>query len=274
MTECDLCFHHCKLEEGQLGFCRGRLNRDGKIISINEGLFSSIALDPIEKKPLIHFHPNSMILSLGSIGCNLRCPFCQNHAISMAKPGEVSMKAMSPQDIVELAKSLKSKGNIGVAFTYNEPLINYEMVLETFKLAKQADLKTVLVTNGTLETPYFEMLLPYTDALNIDLKSFSPSFYRTLFGDLENVKANIKAAAKVSHVEITTLIIPGKNDSESDMEDEAQWLASIDENIPLHLSRFFPNYLWDDLLPTPIETLRKLKIIAERYLNRVYLGNV
>ncbi len=274
MTECDLCFHHCKLEEGQLGFCRGRQNSQGKIISINQGLFSSIALDPIEKKPLLYFHPNSMILSLGSIGCNLRCPFCQNHTISMAKPGDVPMKALSPQDSVELALSLKSKGNIGIAFTYNEPLINFETVLETFKLAKQADLKTVLVTNGTLETAYFEKLLPYTDALNIDLKSFNAGFYRSLFGDLDNVLTNIKAAAKVTHVEITTLIIPGKNDSESDMEDEAQWLASIDENIPLHLSRFFPNYLWADLPPTPIETLRKLKIIAERYLNRVHLGNV
>lgn len=274
MIECDLCFHHCKLEEGQLGFCRGRQNKQGKIISINENQFSSIALDPIEKKPLLHFHPNSMILSLGSIGCNLRCPFCQNHSISMAKPGEVLMKALSPQDIIDLANSLRSRGNIGVAFTYNEPLINYEMVLETFKLAKQADLKTVLVTNGTLETSYFEKLLPYTDALNIDLKSFSPSFYRTLFGNLDNVLANIKAAAQVTHVEITTLIIPGKNDSEGDMEDEAQWLASIDENIPLHLSRFFPNYLWNDLPPTPIETLKKLKAVAERYLNTVHLGNV
>lgn len=184
------------------------------------------------------------------------------------------MKALSPQDIIDLANSLRSRGNIGVAFTYNEPLINYEMVLETFKLAKQADLKTVLVTNGTLETSYFEKLLPYTDALNIDLKSFSPSFYRTLFGNLDNVLANIKAAAQVTHVEITTLIIPGKNDSEGDMEDEAQWLASIDENIPLHLSRFFPNYLWNDLPPTPIETLKKLKAVAERYLNTVHLGNV
>lgn len=274
MTECDLCFHHCRLEEEQLGFCHGRKNSHGKIISINEGLFSSMALDPIEKKPLLYFHPHSMILSLGSIGCNLRCPFCQNHAISMAKPGEVSMKTFSPQAIVDLAMSLKDQGNIGVAFTYNEPLINYEMVLKTFKLAKKAQLKTVLVTNGTIETAYFEKLLPYTDALNIDLKSFSATFYRSMFGNLDTVLANIKAAAKVSHVEITTLIIPGKNDSESDMEDEAQWLASIDDNIPLHITRFFPKYLWNDLSPTPLETLEKLRHIAKRYLKRVHIGNV
>lgn len=274
MTECGLCFHHCRLEEGQSGFCRARKNVEGKIISLNGARFSSMALDPIEKKPLLHFYPGSMILSLGSAGCNLRCPFCQNHSISMAKPKDIKMKALSPLEVVELALSLKDQGTIGIAFTYNEPLINYETVLETSILAKKAGLKTVLVTNGTIETDYLETLLPYIDALNIDLKGFTTGFYHQLFGDLETVKRTIAMAFKTSHVEITTLIIPGKNDRDEDMAEEAQWLASIDPDIPLHLTRFFPRYLWNDLKPTPLETLVRLKAVASTYLTTVHIGNV
>lgn len=274
MTDCDLCFHHCKLEEGQIGFCRGRQNVQGKIISLNQYRYGSIALDPIEKKPLYHFYPGSMILSLGSAGCNLRCPFCQNHSISMVKPSDLKMKEMSPQEVVDLALSLKDQGNIGIAFTYNEPLINYETILETSKLAKAAGLKTVLVTNGTIEAPYLESLLPTIDALNIDLKGFTQGFYGQLFGDLNSVKRTIEMAAKVAHVEITTLIIPGKNDRDEDMADEAQWLASIDPTIPLHITRFFPRYLWHDIKPTPIESLTRLRAIAKQYLTTVYIGNV
>ena len=274
MIECGLCFHHCKLEEGQTGFCRARKNVQGKIISLNQARYSSIALDPIEKKPLLYFYPGSMILSLGSAGCNLRCPFCQNYSISMAKPEDLRMKELSPKEAVDLALSLKPQGNIGIAFTYNEPLINFETVLETCRLAKAADLKTVLVTNGTIEPTYLETLLPYIDALNIDLKGFTQSFYTQLFGNLESVKKTIAMSAKVSHVEITTLIIPGKNDNDEDMAAEAQWLASIDPDLPLHITRFFPRYLWDDLKPTPVETLMRLKTVAKQYLHRVHIGNV
>ena len=274
MTECGLCFHRCKLEEGQTGFCRARKNDGGKIVSLNGNRYSSIALDPIEKKPLLYFYPGSMILSLGSAGCNLRCPFCQNYSISMAKPDDLKMREMSPTEVVELALSLKDQGNIGIAFTYNEPLINYETVLETSILAKKAGLKTVLVTNGTIEPEYLEKLLPFIDALNIDLKGFTVGFYHQLFGDLESVKKTISMAAKVSHVEITTLIIPGKNDKDEDMADEAQWLASIDPDIPLHITRFFPRYLWNDIKPTPVETLIRLKKIALQYLTTVHIGNV
>jgi len=274
MTECTLCFHHCRLEERQIGFCRGRQNIQGRILSLNGGRFSCIALDPIEKKPFLHFHPGSMILSLGSTGCNLRCPFCQNHEISMAEAGSIPVKALSASEIINLAEGLKSKGNIGIAFTYNEPLINFEFILETFTLAKEHDLKTVLVTNGTIEPETLEMLLPVTDALNIDLKGFTQAFYDQLSGNLESVKITIEMASETSHVEVTTLVIPGKNDSEKEMDAECRWLASIDPTIPLHLSRFFPRYRWDDLEVTPVSTLKRLEAIAKRHLIHVHLGNV
>lgn len=274
MIECKVCFHHCHLEEGQIGFCQGRKNELGKNIPLNYGKVSSIALDPIEKKPLMRFHPGSKILSIGSAGCNLKCPFCQNHTISMARPDTLHMQTLMPKDVVELAVKMKNQGNIGIAFTYNEPLINYEYVLETSKLAKAEGLKTVLVTNGTVESEILNQLLPFIDAYNIDLKGFNSAFYQQLCGDLENVKTNIKLAQKFAHVEITTLIIPGKNDQYEDMEAEAKWLAEIDKDLPLHITRFFPNHLWSDLKPTPLATMVRLKAIADVYLNHVYLGNV
>lgn len=274
MIDCGLCFHHCVLEEGQIGFCKGRQNIQGKIVSLNAGRFSAIALDPIEKKPLYRFYPGSKILSLGSAGCNLRCPFCQNHEISMAAPSSLRMKELSPKQIVDLAEGLRNQGNIGIAFTYNEPLINLEFILETFKLAQASDLKTILVTNGTIEERHLDELLSVTDALNIDLKGFTQDFYSVLSGNLECVKTTIERAAKTSHVEVTTLIIPAVNDDEKQMEEEAQWLASIDPDIPLHLSRFFPRYQWDDLDETPVKTLKRLQSIALKHLNHVYLGNV
>ncbi|KAF0226365.1 MAG: glutamate 5-kinase [Erysipelotrichaceae bacterium] len=274
MIECKVCFHHCRLEEGQIGFCQGRKNELGKNIPLNYGKVSSIALEPIEKKPLLRFHPGSKILSIGSAGCNLKCPFCQNHTISMARPDELQMQTLMPKDVVELAIKMKSQGNIGIAFTYNEPLINYEYVLETSKLAKAEGLKTVLVTNGTVESEILNQLVPFIDAYNIDLKGFNSAFYQQLCGDFENVRTNIKLAQKFAHVEITTLIIPGKNDKYEDMEAEAKWLAEIDKDIPLHITRFFPNHLWSDLKPTPLATMVRLKAIADVYLNHVYLGNV
>ncbi len=274
MIECMVCFHHCHLEEGQIGFCQGRKNDKRKNVPLNYGKISSIALDPIEKKPLLRFYPGTKILSIGSAGCNLKCPLCQNHSISMAKPDELSMQTMMPKDVVDLAIKMKSQGNIGIAFTYNEPLINYEYVLETSRLAKAEGLKTVLVTNGTVEPEILNHLLPVIDAYNIDLKGFNSDFYKQLCGDLENVKTNIKTAQKFAHVEVTTLIIPGKNDSYEDMEAEAKWLASIDPELPLHITRFFPNHLWSNLKPTPLATLVRLKSIADVYLKHVYLGNV
>ena len=274
MTRCEVCFHHCELTEGQIGFCRGRINRGGRIESLTRNTVISVALDPIEKKPLAFFHPGTMILSLGSTGCNLRCPFCQNHAISMASHDPVAARLLSPEDAVELALSLVPRGNIGIAFTYNEPLINIEYVEETARLAHQAGLKTVLVTNGTAEEAVIRRILPTIDAFNIDLKGFTAEFYQVLSGDLDSVKRTIALCVGQAHVEITTLIIPGENDDPEEMDAMAQWLASLDPNLPLHLTRFFPHYLWDDRPMTPLSTLKHLQTIAKRHLKRVRLGNV
>jgi pyruvate formate lyase activating enzyme len=273
MIECDLCFHRCKLEEGQTGFCRGRKNVDGKVIPLNYGRVTSIALDPIEKKPLSYFHPGSMILSLGGFGCNLRCPFCQNYSISMASE-KVFTRQLSVGDAVELAKSLRKDGNIGLAYTYNEPLINVEYVLDCSKEIRNSGMVNVLVTNGIIEEQPLTKLLPYIDAYNIDLKGFSQTFYDKISGDFESVKRTIMITSKVAHVEVTFLAIEGENDSDEEMEQMAKWLADIDPDLPFHINRFFPSYLWKDKSITSKETLVRLKSIAQKHLNRVTLGNI
>lgn len=273
MIECDICFHRCKLEDGQIGFCRARKNVEGKIIPLNYDRVTSIALDPIEKKPLKYFHPGSMILSLGGFGCNLRCPFCQNYSISMADE-KTFTRQLSVKDAVELAKSLKNDGNIGIAYTYNEPLINFEYVLDCACEIRNLKMVNVLVTNGTIEEQPLRKLLPYIDAYNIDLKGFSQSFYDKLSGDFESVKRTIMITSKVAHVEITFLAIEGENDSDEEMEQMAKWLADIDPDMPLHINRFFPNYLWKDKSVTSKETLVRLSSIASKFLNRVSLGNI
>ena len=274
MTECDLCFHACQLAEGQIGFCRARRNVSGIIKLIDYGRVTSVALDPIEKKPLKHFFPGKMILSIGGYGCNLRCPFCQNFSISISGDKTARTSPLAPQEVLALAQQYQTKGNIGVAFTYNEPLIAFEYIFDTAKLVHEAGMKNVLVTNGTISEEPLLRLLPYIDAMNIDLKGFTQAFYDKLQGDLASVKHTIELAAKQCHVEITTLIIPGENDNDDDMREEAQWLARIDPAMPLHLSRFFPHYLWIDKPATPIETLIRLQKIASVYLKHVYLGNV
>jgi pyruvate formate lyase activating enzyme len=175
---------------------------------------------------------------------------------------------------VRLAESLKKDGNIGIAYTYNEPLINFEYVLDCAIEIKKANMVNVLVTSGTIEEQPLIKLLPYIDAFNIDLKGFSQTFYDKLNGDLESVKRTIMITSKVAHVEVTFLVIEGENDSDEEMEQMAKWLADIDPNIPIHINRFFPNYLWKDKNITSKETLNRLKSIAQKYLNRVSLGNI
>ena len=269
---CELCFHHCALDEGQTGLCRARACQDGKIVSLNYGRLTSLALDPIEKKPLRRFHPGSLILSVGSFGCNMRCPFCQNHEISMAGDSGKPTVEVSPEQLAAQAAELVPHGNIGVAYTYNEPLIGYEYVRDCAALVHEQGMVNVLVTNGTVEEePWRE--LPLIDAANIDLKGFTPAWYRRLGGDLETVKRSIVLAAERCHVEVTTLLIPGENDSEEEIRELARWLASISPEIPLHLSRFFPQYQLVDRLPTPVEQVYRLAETARRYLSYVYTGN-
>ena len=270
---CGLCPHHCHLSEGQTGFCRARKNVGGKVLSINYGKLTSLALDPIEKKPLARFHPGSYILSVGSFGCNLRCPFCQNYEISQADE-RFPVQEITPERLVELAGELsrKEQGNLGVAFTYNEPLIGFEFVRDTSKLLQTAGLSAVLVTNGTIEEAPLQELLPFIDAMNIDLKAFSEEFYRWVHGDLSTVKRTIAMAASSCHVEVTTLVIPGRNDSLEEMEEETAWIASLSPDIPLHISRYFPRWQWMEPA-TEVQRIHELCHVAEKYLKFVYSGN-
>jgi len=271
---CEICPHRCNLEEGQVGICRARSNSGGVITSENYGLVTSLSLDPIEKKPLYRFYPGSYILSVGSFGCNLHCQFCQNYRISMADKEEAEYVYMSPEELVDRAQKLVDKGNIGLAFTYNEPLISYEYVYVCAKFAREKGLKTVLVTNGYInEKPLLE-ILPLIDAMNIDLKSFSAEFYRRIGGGLEDVKRTISLCADKCHVEVTTLIIPGVNDSPQEMRELSTWLASVDPEIPLHISRFFPCYQMMDKKPTSPDAVYALADIAKEKLHYVYVGNI
>ena len=270
---CPVCPHHCLLAEGQTGRCRARKNREGKIVSINYGKLTSLMLDPIEKKPLRRFFPGSRILSVGSFGCNLACPFCQNYEISMADSGQAHWQEAAPEALAGLAQEYQSRGNIGVAFTYNEPLVGYEFVRDTARLVRERGMKNVLVTNGCAEPLVLEELLPYVDAMNIDLKGFTGEWYEKLGGDLETVKRFIARAAQDCHVELTTLIVPGENDSEEEMDREARWIASLDWEIPLHVTRFFPQYRMADKVPTPVERVYRLRNTAAQWLRYVYVGN-
>ncbi len=272
-VQCDICPQGCVLEDGQTGFCRARSAKAGKVVCDNYGLVTSMALDPIEKKPLRRFHPGSMILSVGSFGCNLRCAFCQNHEISMCNREQTHTVAVSPQELVDKALSLRDSGNIGIAYTYNEPLIGYEFVRDCAILARQNRLHNVLVTNGYVNEEPLRALLPYIDAMNIDLKAFTEGFYQTLHGHLEPVKRTIAIAAEHCHVEVTTLIIPRQNDSLVDLRAMTEWLAGISPGIPLHISRFFPHFRMSDVGATPIETVYGLADIARKYLKHVFTGN-
>lgn len=229
-----------------------------------------------------------MILSAGSYGCNLSCPFCQNYQISMAgseekeaadyvtdeaAAGVPDFREMSPEELAELAEDLRGRGNIGVAFTYNEPLVGYEFVRDTARLVRRRGMKNILVTNGTAELPVLEELLPCIDAMNIDLKGFTQDYYRKLGGDLDTVKAFIKCAAQVCHVELTTLIVPGENDSLEEMERQAGWIAGVDPDIVLHVTRFFPRYRMADRKATDVELVYRLRDAAGKYLKHVYTGN-
>ncbi len=270
---CPVCMHHCRLTQEQYGRCRARKNSKGKIISINYGKITGLMLDPIEKKPLRRFCPGSRILSVGSFGCNLACLFCQNYEISMTGEPEAEYREISPEELDGLAREYKKYGNIGLAFTYNEPLVGYEFVRDTAKLVREHGMKNVLVTNGSAELEILEELLPYIDAMNIDLKGFTEAYYRKLGGDLETVKRFIRRSAEACHVELTTLILPGENDSEKEMEEEAKWIASIDPDIPLHVTRFFPRYKMTDRQATEVGKVYRLKECAEKYLKYVYTGN-
>ena len=284
MAKCGVCFRHCNIPEGGLGFCGGRTTRNGAVEAFNYGRITSMALDPIEKKPLRRFFPGSMILSVGSFGCNLRCPFCQNHEISWSEQARQFAKTaapdeiIAPEELVEIALNTRSRGNIGIAFTYNEPLIGYEFVRDTARLAKAAGLKNVMVTNGTAELTVLEELAPHIDAMNIDLKGFTDRYYSdVLGGNLHQVLAFIEEAVRHCHVELTTLIVPGENDGVNEMRALSHWVSLLKnpdgEGVPLHISRFFPRFHMQDRAATSVKTVYHLAEIARESLEYVYTGN-
>lgn len=270
-VHCFLCPHNCVIEEGNFGKCSVRTNEGGELFTINYGEITSASLDPIEKKPLYHFKPGSHIFSVGSFGCNFACGFCQNYNISQAKPRS---KFVTKEEFVDTVISIED--NIGIAFTYNEPSIWYEYVYDSAKLLKKAvpEKSVVLVTNGYISEEPLNKLLPYVDAMNIDLKSFNKEYYSKLCGgSLQPVLKTIELAARFCHVEITTLLVSGENDNLAEVEKISEFIRSINPEIPLHLSRYFPRYKLNNP-PTDIAFMKEAEEAARKYLSNVHLGNV
>jgi pyruvate formate lyase activating enzyme len=269
-VHCHLCPYECVIPSSGRGACGVRINKDGILHSLVYGKTTGLSLDPIEKKPLYHYHPGEFILSLGTCGCNLHCEFCQNWQTSQEADGPA--ENITSEDIIERAKGL---GSFGIAYTYNEPFIWYEFVLDTARLAKAKGLENVLVTNGFVNKEPLEKMLPYINAMNIDLKSFDEDFYaKVCKGRLKPVLDTIKVSSKKCHIELTNLIIPTLNDSEAIIKKMVDWIYdNTGPDTPLHLSRYFPCYK-STLPPTPVETLKMAEKIAKKKLKHVYMGNV
>ncbi len=268
--QCRLCGHRCVIEDGETGRCHVRRRQGDKLIALTYGEVTAVNLDPIEKKPLYHFHPGSYVLSLGSWGCNLRCDFCQNWTISQH---QVPTSALAPRKAVQLAQA--AQNNVGIAYTYNEPFMWYEYVLDTSRLVREAGLKNILVTNGIIEQEPLRELLPLIDALNIDVKSMSDEFYRRLCGGRAIwPRKTAEICAGSAHVEITNLVIPGENDSDEDLRGLVDWVAeSLGPQTPVHFSRYRPDHKMTTP-PTPPDTLRRAYAMARERLSFVYLGNI
>ena len=275
IVKCKLCPHYCVIGDNEHGLCNVRINKKGNLYSELFEKVTAMGLDPIEKKPLYHFYPGSKILSIGSLGCTMKCMFCQNYRISQATPESYNQpNSYSVDSIVKLAS--KQAGNIGIAFTYNEPGTFYEYMIEVAKLAIPAGLKTVMVTNGYINREPLEALIPYIDAFNVDLKAFSESFYKSITQSrLSPVKKTIQRIAQAKkHLEITNLVIPGMNDNYAEFEEMVLWISKeTGDQTPLHISRYFPDYQLK-IASTPINLLLDLYEIAKKHLKYVYLGNV
>ncbi len=266
-VRCLLCPHNCLVAEGKRGVCRVRENRGGTLCPITYGKVSAVQVDPIEKKPLFHFHPGAAILSIGSVGCNFRCGFCQNvHLVRAEVP-------VSDATIPGLVRAARDAGSIGIAYTYNEPMIWFEFVADCARAFREQGMVNVLVTNGYVNPDPLAELLPLVDAMNIDLKSMDPEFYRTICGArLEPVLDTIRASARAVHVELTTLLVTGENDSDEAIRRVVDFVAATDPEIPLHFSRYFPHYRFT-APPTPVPRLEAAYRIGRERLPYVYVGN-
>lgn len=272
---CAVCPRHCLLADGETGFCRARKAKGGTVVCANYGRITSLALDPIEKKSIAFFKPGSKVLSIGSYGCNMRCPFCQNDAISQCGEGEVAFQAATSAELADTALRLKAeRGNIGLAYTYNEPLVGWEFVRDCAREIRARGMANVLVSNGCAESDVVNELAPFIDAANIDLKGPSQAFYDWAGGDFAAVCGTIRILHSTGcHVEVTTLVVPGRNDSDADIDAIAAFIASVSPDIPLHVTRFFPRWQMADAQPTPIATVHRLADVARRRLSRVLVGN-
>jgi len=270
--QCDLCPHRCLLMPNETGLCgvrRSSASGDA-LLSLNFGLAASMNLDPVEKKPLYHWYPGTAIFSLGTVGCNLRCPFCQNWELARWDPS-VNLLPVRPEELPVMAEKCRTRA---VAFTYNEPLVWYEFILEASALLREKGYEVVLVTNGTINPESLRELLPAISAANVDLKAFSKEAYGKLGGFLEPVMETITMMKELGiHVELTHLLVPGLNTERHDFERMVDWIGGLDEDIPFHLSRYFPR--WKYSRPaTPTDLLEEYAALASKRLNFVYQGNV
>lgn len=276
-VSCDVCPRGCTLARGKVGVCRARAHVGGEVRPTGYGRVTSLAVDPVEKKPLARWRQGSTVLSLGSYGCNLRCPWCQNHSISQVGEREVCWRELSPQALAQLAVQAHEADSrmVGVAYTYNEPLVSWEYVRDAGRLVHEAGLANVLVTAGCVSEHIVREVAPLIDAANVDLKSFQPDVYRRIGGDLSCVQRSIEvlAATPSCHVEVTTLVVPGVNDTEGEMDELAAWLAGVDPRIVLHVTRFFPNWRMRDRGATSVARVYELAAVARAHLSHVYTGN-
>lgn len=274
-VRCDLCAHRCLVSDGKRGVCRVRENRGGTLFSLNYGKVSSSAADPVEKKPLYHFHPGTRIMSFGTLGCNFRCRFCQNYRIAWSEPGEIPVREQTPEEGIDEAQR---KGCSGVAYTYNEPVIWMEHALEGCREAKRRGLYTAFVTNGYMTPEAVDLIAPHLDAANVDVKAFGEDFYRkTVSAKLEPVLDACEMLHDAGvHLELTYLLVPDRNDDEESVRGFASWVRnSLGPEVPVHFSRFRPMHEMQDLPSTPIETMERSHAAAkDEGLNYVYLGNV
>ena len=273
---CGTCPRHCTLAEGAFGFCRARKAEGGRVVAANYGKITSLALDPIEKKPIAFFHSGEKVLSVGSFGCNLKCPFCQNDSISQCGEDGVPCQVATPVELADLALRVRrERGNLGLAYTYNEPLVGWEFVRDCAREVHARGMLNVLVSNGCAEAAVVDELAPLIDAANIDLKGPSQEYYDWVGGEFAAVCRTIRTLhAAGCHVEVTTLVVPGRNDTEGDIDAIAAFVASVSPDIPLHVTRFFPRYQMSAAWPTPAGVVRHLAEVAGRRLKHVLAGNL
>ncbi len=268
---CPVCPHHCRLAPGELGRCRARANVDGRVVSTSYGRLTSCALDPVEKKPLAYWRPGTYVVSVSGYGCNLACPWCQNSSISMVGEDGVGWEVCTSEELVDTTCDLRERDDrvVGLAFTYNEPLIGWEFVRDCASLAHERGLANVLVSNGNACAPVVRDLAGLIDAANIDYKASTAEAYESIGGDLSCVQNTISTLHDAGcHVEVTTLVVPGFIDPVSDIDTIARWIASVDPAIPYHLTHYVPRYHYNEA-PTKRSDLRRAVSTARKYLTRV-----